>query len=187
MSGSEKVIWEKTHFIFIIDCSGSMKGKRWEAVNIGIKICLQKMRHMKDILISGFSFDTHPNPFCSEKAVKEAISLFKELPFTGKGTNYDRALRYAAKLMKDSKHHGYLTCFMFLSDGKDSYPDEIVDELKQIRGEGQKFIFYTIACATDEIEDMVSITKALNGEHYNITTMCEFVCVCFRLCVYSFP
>lgn len=38
-----KVVWTRTHFIFLIDSSTSMKGSRWESVKVGFEDCLYKL------------------------------------------------------------------------------------------------------------------------------------------------
>jgi len=170
MEESGKASWSKTHFIFILDCSGSMKGARWDAVRIGYDTCLKKIQSMTNVFVSAFSFDIKVNPFCKEKVPAVAMVNSVKIPFTGKGTNYKRALEYAISLMKQTKRKDYLTCVMFLSDGLGGYPDEGVKEILQMKEDGRKIIFYTIACETDEEEDMIKMATDLGGEHYKVTT-----------------
>ena len=47
-----KTLWKNTHFIFMLDCSGSMKGTRWESVKIGYGTFLKKVKDMENILVS---------------------------------------------------------------------------------------------------------------------------------------
>eukprot|EP00826_Nyctotherus_ovalis_P053874 TRINITY_DN7031_c0_g2_i2.p1 TRINITY_DN7031_c0_g2~~TRINITY_DN7031_c0_g2_i2.p1 ORF type:complete len:458 (-),score=163.29 TRINITY_DN7031_c0_g2_i2:515-1888(-) len=170
METNGKASWTKTHFIFILDCSGSMKGARWDAVKIGYDTCLKKIQYMSNVFVSAFSFDTKVNPFCKEKVPAIAIANSVKIPFTGKGTNYKRALEYAISLMKQTKRKDYLTCMMFLSDGLGGYPDEGVKEILAMKDAGRKAIFYTIACETDEEADMIKLATELGGEHYKVTT-----------------
>jgi Mg-chelatase subunit ChlD len=170
MEENGKASWSKTHFIFILDCSGSMKGTRWDAVRIGYDTCLKKIQYMSNVFVSAFSFDIKVNPFCKEKIPAVAIANSVNIPFTGKGTNYKRALEYAINIMKQTKRKDYLTCIMFLSDGLGGYPDEGVNEIIQMKDAGRKVIFYTIACETDEEEDMIKLATELGGEHYKVTT-----------------
>jgi uncharacterized protein YegL len=163
-----KFIWEKTHFIFIIDCSGSMKGKRWEAVNIGLQACLRKLKPMKDNLVSGFTFDDQVNPLCRERPTANAVAIFKRLPFTARGTNYKRALEYGLKLITTSKSKSYLHCVLFLSDGTGGYPKDVVLQLKDMKEKKRNILFYTIACETDEEKDMIRMAEELSGEHYKV-------------------
>lgn len=169
MEQNGKASWSRTHFIFILDCSGSMKGARWDAVRIGYDTCLKKIQYMSHVLVSAFSFDIKVNPFCKEKVPTVAIDNSVKIPFTGKGTNYKRALEYAINLMKQTKRKDYLTCIMFLSDGLGGYPDEGVKEILQMKEAGRKVLFYTIACETEEEEDMIKLATELGGEHYKVT------------------
>ena len=163
-----KSIWQKTHFIFMIDCSGSMKGSRWESVTTGFRICLEKIKKMKDVYVTAFTFDSKVNPFCRERVPMRAIAHAKEIPFSGKGTNYKRPLEYAMQIMKKSKNQGFLCCLMFLSDGLGGYPTSSLEDLKEMRNSGTKIVFYTIACETDEDEDMIKMSRFMGGEHYKI-------------------
>lgn len=165
----DKLRWEKTHFIFIIDCSGSMKGKRWEAVKKGLEACLRKLKPMKENVVSGFTFDDQVNHVCRETPTDKALGSFKKLPFTGRGTNYKRALEYAIKLIDTAKSKNYLSCLLFLSDGTGGYSKAAVEQLKTIKDKKKNLLFYTIACETDEDKDMKRMATELSGDHYKVT------------------
>ena len=163
-----KAVWLKTHFIFAIDCSGSMRGVRWDSVIAGLESFLWNISNMKDIAVTAFTFDTKVNPFCKERSVETAINNLKEIPFTGKGTNYRRAMDYAIEIISRSEKKDYLSCIMFLSDGLGGYPDESMEKLIKMKEEGQKLIFYTIACVTDEEDEMIQMSTDMGGEHYKV-------------------
>jgi uncharacterized protein with von Willebrand factor type A (vWA) domain len=165
---SGKISWIKTHFIFALDCSGSMKGTRWDSVIVGLSECLDRIKRMKQVCISAFTFDIKPNPFCRERSPHQAIANSNQIPFTGKGTDYKRALRYATALINKTRHPDYLVCIMFLSDGLGGFPKECVEELKEMKEKGRKILFYTIACDTDEEGDMMYMARELQGEHYKV-------------------
>jgi len=166
-----KVEWRKTHFIFIIDCSGSMKGSRWESVKTGYTDVLLRMKKMPEIVVSSFTFDDKVNPFCKERNPEFALKIAKNMPFGGKGTDYKRAMEYAISIMKKAKNQEYLPVFVFLSDGMGGYPTDEIKELKTMRGSGKKTLFYTIACETDEEEEMIQMSKELEGEHYKVLSV----------------
>lgn len=163
-----KVTWTKTHFIFVIDCSGSMKGSRWESVKTGYTACLKNMKNMKDVIISAFTFDDKANPFCKERPPSQAITISKNMPFSGKGTDYKRALDYAISLIKKSTHPDYAAVIVFLSDGTGGYPEDCIKELQTMKASGKKILFYTIACETDEEDDMMAMASNLDGEHLKV-------------------
>lgn len=164
-----QVGWVKTHFIFMIDCSGSMKeGDRWDAVVAGYDSCLKLLAKMEKVSVTALTFDIRVNLFCQDKTPAEAIEQHSELPFTGKGTNYKGPLETAINIAKNSVHNDYLLCMLFLSDGIGGYPEDAINELKTMRQEGRKILFYTIACATDEDQDMIRMAENLEGEHYKV-------------------
>lgn len=164
-----KIAWTKTHFIFMLDCSGSMAGARWDSVVVGLFTCLKRIRRMVDVCVSAFTFDTKPNPFCRERTPQQAIVNAERMPFTGKGTNYMRALEYAISLVNKTRKENHLLCLLFLSDGLGGYPVDQVEKLKAMRKKGKKILFYTIACVTDEEKDMMRMATELQGEHYKVT------------------
>ena len=166
---SGKRVWNNTHFIFVIDCSGSMKGTRWDSVLVGLSTCLNRIKRMKHVTVSAFTFDSKVNPFCRERSPQQAIINSSQIPFTGKGTDYKRALKYAIALITKAKHSEYLSCIMFLSDGLGGYPAEHIKELNSMREKGKKILFYTIACDTDEEKEMMQMAEEINGEHYKVT------------------
>ena len=132
VNASGKATWVRTHFIFLIDSSESMKGSRWESVKIGFKDCLTRLIPMQDILVTALTFDNKPKLFCKEKSPLEAIDVSQDMPFTGEGTNYKRALTFAVDVIKKSTFEDYLVCIVFLSDGLGGYPVNVISELKEM-------------------------------------------------------
>lgn len=166
---SGKVSWTKTNFIFALDCSGSMKGPRWNSVMVGFNTCLKRIKQMKDVYVSAFTFDDKTDVLCVEKTPIEAAGVSGHVAFTGRGTDYTRALDNIIEIAKNSKYPDNLVCIIFLSDGLGGYPEEGIKELKKLRNQGKKILFYTIACVTDEEEDMIKMSEELQGEHYKVT------------------
>eukprot|EP00826_Nyctotherus_ovalis_P015003 TRINITY_DN1422_c0_g1_i1.p1 TRINITY_DN1422_c0_g1~~TRINITY_DN1422_c0_g1_i1.p1 ORF type:complete len:220 (-),score=74.54 TRINITY_DN1422_c0_g1_i1:91-750(-) len=161
--------WKKSHFVFVIDCSGSMKGTRWESVKFGLRTCLNRLKAMSEIKISGFTFDREIHDFCREVTPAEAIKLAENMVFSAKGTNYIAALEHAMTIIDEAEHKDYLACVMFLSDGLGGLPEDTIEQLNGMKKEGNKILFYTIACATDEDDDMILMSTKLGGEHYKVT------------------
>ena len=166
--GNGKADWVKTHFIFMIDCSVSMKGSRWESVKFGYQECLGKLRYMKEVVITALTFDNKPNPFCVEKTPDQALKDSMVIPFSGTGTNYKRCLEYVMGIISKTVYPNYLICMLFLSDGLGGYPSRIIEEFKDLKERGTNFLFYTIACQTDDDDDMMRMSTELKGEHFAV-------------------
>ena len=150
-----------------------MRGARWNAVVEGYKSCLTKLQRMKQNVVSTFTFDDMPNPFLKEKTPAQALRQTAKIPFTQKGTNYQRAVDYVLFLMTrglSEAHLDYLTCVIFLSDGQceGGYPEEGMRKLQAMKNEGRRMLFYTVACVTKEDEDMENMVHTMNGEHFNV-------------------
>lgn len=168
-ANSGRFSWKKTHFIFVIDCSGSMRGTRWDSVKFGLKTCLNRLKTMEEIMISGFTFDDNVRDFCREVTPEEAIKLSQDMTFSAKGTNYMEGLEHAMRIINEAKHKDYLACIMFLSDGLGGLPKDTIEEIKEMKKQGMKILFYTIACATEDDDDMIIMSTNLGGEHYKVT------------------
>jgi hypothetical protein len=168
---TNKATWTKTHFIFTIDCSEKMAGARWDSVTLGYDACVQKLKTFKDVMVSAFTFDNKVNPFCREKIPVKAAVNTKDIPFTGKGCNFRRAMDYVIKLIERSSHKDYLICLLFLACGKTGAagaPKEQVTKLISMTKNGTKFAIYTLACETEDESEIKDLANALGGEHYSL-------------------
>ncbi len=171
---TDKNKWKNTHFFFALDCSGSMKGTRWEAVNKGYSHCLKCLEPMEGVLITTFTFDDMTYPHVKSKPPKAALKEFKRgLPFNAKGTNYARAMDWMVRSTEISQK-GFsdkLCCIMFLSDGQGGYPQAAIDKLVEAKKRGDRTLFFTIACVTKEGEDaeMIKMAKEVGGAHYKLS------------------
>jgi len=170
MNKNGKAIWKNTHFIFILDCSNTMAGTRWNYTVDGYIECIKHLNGMTNIIISGFSFDTIRNPFCREKVPAKAPINKMLIPYTGKARKYERALKYTAQIIKRCLNKDYLSCVILISNGSGGYTDKDSKELlKQIEGE-RKMVTYIIgaACNKGEDKDMIKLARDLNGEYYSV-------------------
>ena len=146
-----------------------MRGKRWKAVTEGYVRCLSALQTMEEIIVSTMTFDHRSNLFGKEKKPAEALATAKKLPFTGGDTNFGTALKTALDVIsKDisEPYANYLSVILLLSDGVGGYPAERVAEILSMRESGKKILFFTIACETEEDQDMVKMAKQLKGEHF---------------------
>ena len=167
-----KVTWCNTHMIFVIDCSGSMMGKRWRAVGDGYLRCLELLQGMQNIIVSSYTFDDKAYDYVKEMEPRVAAKIKEKLPFKkGDKTDYRIAMDKAIKLLtteSNPKFKDYLACVMFLSDGKGGYPEEQVNQLAELKKAGRKTLFFTFACETEEDEDLKRMATTLAGEHYKV-------------------
>jgi len=168
---TNKAVWTKTHFIFGLDCSDRMAGVRWDCVTLGYDACVQKLKAFKDILVSAFTFDCKVNPFVREKTPASAAVNAKDIPYTGKGRNFKRAMDYVIRLIERSVHKEYLICLLFLASGKTGpggSPKEQITKLNTQRKSGTKLVVYTFGCETKEEAEIKDIADRLEGEHYSL-------------------
>ncbi len=146
-----------------------MRGKRWKAVTEGYTRCLAVLEKMEEIIISTLTFDQKPNLHGAEKTAAAALANAKKLPFTAGDTNFDAALQMALDLISKSQspqYANYLNVILLLSDGVGGYPTEQVQKILTMRENGKKVLFFTIACETEEDQDMIKMAQQLKGEHF---------------------
>lgn len=165
-----RTVWRGTHFIFMLDCSITMEGARWDSTVNGYIECVKRLNGMEDIIISGFSFDTIRSPFCREKIPAKATIDKSLIPCTKKKRKYERALKYITQIIERSQYRDHLACMIFISNGSGGYNESYsTDLLKQIE-EGRKFVSYIIgaACNVDDEGDLIQLTRDLKGEYYKV-------------------
>lgn len=166
-----KATWTKTHFIFTIDCSERMAGARWDSVTLGYEACLHKLMPFKDIVVSAFTYDGKVNPYCREKAPAKAVSTAKDIPYTGKGCNFRRAIDYVIRLIERSAHKDYLACVIFLAGGltgPTGIPKEQTIKLKTMQKAGLKLVMYCLSCEAEEEADIKNLADSMEGEYYKL-------------------
>ena len=170
--GTGKVQWTKTHFIFAIDGSGSMRGRRAKAVEAGFERCVSLLQTMTEIAVSSFTFDDKTTPHLKLVDSQTAAKSRTKMKLTmGEKTDYTVAIEAMINLIKEAEQAkpDYLNCLLFMSDGKGGYPEEQIKVLEKMKADGKKLLFITLACETEEEEDMTKMAKALQGEHYKVT------------------
>ena len=168
IDSSGKATWKKTHFMFILDCSNKMKGERWNSQVAGYVNCVTKLKKAKDTLISAFTYDSKVNPYCKEKTGDKVSSNISDIPYTGKSRNYRRPLDYALRLIERAMHKDYLIVMLFVISGNGGKCDEQLTKLKELKSKGIKIKLHTIACETDEEEEIKAIAKVLGGDHHKL-------------------
>lgn len=165
-----KAMWIRTHFIFCVDCSGSMQGQKETCVKEGFDRCANMLKGSETIL-SCFTFDDAA--FDCMKMFDNAGKAKKpKMKFNhGEKTRYDEALKKAIALMTteiSEEYKGYLTFLIFLSDGKpEFYPDPEVAEIKKLQAE-KKIRFKCFAVKTQEEADMQKMTQDLDGDMFRV-------------------
>lgn len=149
-----------------------MKGKRWNNLTAAYKDFLNTLSTMPDNIVSIFSFDDMPHLLCKYETIKGCIDKATKLTFGGKGTNYARALAQIIYLVTKitPKYSDYLTCILFFSDGAGDPPTTELTQLVGIKNSGKKILLYTIACETDEDDDLKNMAIAMNGDHYKTSS-----------------
>lgn len=148
-----------------------MTGSRANAVEQGIIKCLQILKRMKEIIVTCFTFDidtsvlhTYENP---AKIIRSRKKMFPSKK--GDKTDYKKALEKAIQMINgNTAHPDYLSCVIFMSDGDGEYPKDSMNKLIEMKKSGKPLIFMTLACCTMEDFSMLEMSKAIEGEHYNI-------------------
>lgn len=145
---------------------------RWESVKKSYRKCLTDLMKMKDIVVTTFTYDSDVYPHVEQMVPGKAIKEIEKLPFNaGESTLYTKAMEKIVESIEKFKKgdEEYCNFLIFLSDGIGEDPEEPVAKLMQMKEEGRKIVFYTIACDTTEEETMKSMSDRIGGEHRRIT------------------
>lgn len=168
---SGAVTWINTHFIFIIDASGSMKGNRSRAMEKGFNRCVNVLKQMKDIMISCFMFDDIVTEHCKFQTPIDILRDKKPMKFSWRNdTQFSLAMDQTIKMMTiDNPYPDYMSCIVFMSDGDGGYPEKELNKLLEMRKSGRQIMFMSFALMTTEDANMLKMAKLLDGEHYSVS------------------
>ena len=169
--GSDKQqTWRDAHFILALDCSGSMKGRRWKNLLSACKTFLNLLLPMPDTVVSLFSFDDVTYSLCKEVKPADALAKIDELKMGGRGTNFDKAILQIVKLINEAseKTQKYINSILFFSDGDGVLSDEAITELIALK-EKKTILTFTITCENDEDEGLQKMALLMKGDHYKTT------------------
>ncbi len=134
------------------------------------KHLLRMLQTMPDVVVTIFSFDDAPHLLCRELTPKDALEKADRLIFGGKGTNYGRAMDMIEGCISKSKFPDYASCVLFFSDGASEAPDAELNKLVQLKKDGKTILLFTIACETEEDDDLKKMAIAMQGDHYQTTS-----------------
>jgi uncharacterized protein YegL len=148
-------------FIWLVDCSGSMKGKRIESLNFAIHECIKPMQDVADenpnaqILVRAIKFSNGAQWHISQPT---DIHDFKWSDVSAEGvTDMGHALREVAKALelKSMPERGLPPVLVLLSDGMPT--DDFNDGLKALMDQpwGRKSVRIAVAIGDDADEDVL--------------------------------
>ena len=121
------------------------------------------------MVVSVMTFDDNPTLCYKEETPAEAIAKKQKLPFTGRETNYASALAKVVDLLTNCspQYQDYLGDILFFSDGRADCPLKEIAQLAEMQAQGRTILINTIACETEEDQDLIRIATGLKGNHYS--------------------
>ena len=134
------------------------------------KHLLTLLAKMPDVVVSIFSFDDSPHLLGKELDIKSAMGKADRLIFGGKGTNYGRAMETISTLIAKCSYPEYMSCILFFSDGASEAPEEELNKLVEMKKAGKTILLFTIACETEEDDDLRKMAIAMQGDHYQTSS-----------------
>ena len=130
------------------------------------------LKDMDHVIVSILTFDDVPSLVYKEMKPSDALAASKKLPFTGHETNYGKALEMVIQLLGECspEYATYLGNILFFSDGRGNSPSTQVEQLAKMKAAGKTIIINTIACETEEDEDLIKMSTTLHGNHYSTSS-----------------
>ncbi|CAH0479692.1 unnamed protein product [Peronospora belbahrii] len=106
------------HHIFVLDCSGSMKGGPWQALNKGVREYLtgRLARGFNQDVVSVVTFGDAGKTEFERVTIKNAATRY--LNFRGGGTYYAKGLKEASALISRTSNTVYQPVLLFFTDGR---------------------------------------------------------------------
>ncbi len=146
-----------------------MRGRRWNLLTKAYTSFLGLLQDMPQVIVSALTFDDNVSLFYKEQSPAAALAKKEKLPFTGQGTNYAAALKTVIELLAKGspEYSSYLGNILFFSDGSGESPNAEVVELSKMKAAGRTIIINTIACETEEDDDLIKLATTLQGNHYS--------------------
>ena len=149
-----------------------MRGRRWNLLGKAYNTFLGLLKDMPHVIVSTLTFDDNTTLFYKELTPTAALEKKEKLPFTGLGTSYSAALKMVIELLEkcSGEYAGYLGNILFFSDGRGDSPDAELAQLSKMKAAGKTIVINTIACETEEDDDLIKLTTTLQGNHYSTTS-----------------
>jgi uncharacterized protein YegL len=148
-------------FIWLVDCSGSMQGKKIESLNFAIRECIKPMQDVADenphakVLVRAIKFSDSAQWHISQPT---DVHDFKWNDLNAEGvTDMGHALREVAKALdvKNMPDRGLPPVLVLLSDGQPT--DDFNEGLKALMDQpwGKRAVRIAIAIGDDADEDVL--------------------------------
>jgi len=158
-----------THFVFVLDSSGSMSGHKWNMLLEALKVFLEKVGQEPSNLATLISFSsteqqqvTIASPDISSFIKRNG---FSEISFFNGGTDFCAALRKAIETIDQIS--GLDVNIVMISDGYASYPSEEISGIKMRQSKYSQLLFYTIGieCTGDAKVCMQKMSNTIGGKY----------------------
>ena len=146
-------------FVFIVDCSGSMRGMKMDKTKAALKKCLMQLKRGDEFTI--IRFGTHFDNIdgfvqVSEQNLKNAMGWIDTFSSSYGGTEIWSPIEYAL-----NKFDGEKT-LVLLTDGQVGRADNIAEYIRRIIGDNRLFIFGIDSAVNDA--GLVSFARAGHGK-----------------------
>lgn len=157
------------HVVFVLDKSGSMKGRKFEQMKHAMKTILDEMDETDRVNILMFNDKvqhwTEASVPANRQNVEEA-KRFIDSQHASSGTNIFDSLSKAIDLLDADRSDPLATMIVFLTDGRptvgEQNPSVIVDQLTRKNGATSEFSIHSIAFGDDADYDLL---KKISGRN----------------------
>lgn len=169
-------IYGKVHWLFLLDCSESMAGRRWTDLRSGFENMMKKRKQamagdkLSVRLFAGLASGTSGAYNLDDSSIYQYITgdFMKEVPFSkptvSNGTSFNAALM-AARQLVGCVQKGYRPVVVMMTDGECNGPDAdaAVAQAGKLHSEfKQGLLFFGIGIGS-QLEQLKRIVLAGNG------------------------
>ncbi|CAD8095902.1 unnamed protein product [Paramecium primaurelia] len=137
----------KIHYIFMLDDSGSMRGKRWEYAKSGCLGCMLEIQKNLNARVSVIIFNSYARTVINCESVN-LVEMEKKIQLSGGGTDFGRAFQETFNLIIQHQNEAFeKTEILFYTDGEAAYPQQI-KQFKELPEHQKARIF--LHCSSEE-------------------------------------
>lgn len=168
---TQKATWVNTHFIFAVECTGTMTGTKWLSISSGFKKTMEILQKMEKVSVTVFSFHEKINMCAKELDSTDDLKKVKLDFKKGPKAVFEVALDAVIESLvsqESGKLKGCAAVIFLIGQGKGGPSNKQVERLSALKKEGKKILFYSFSIENEADSEIEDIAKALNGEHYRV-------------------
>ncbi|CAD8096653.1 unnamed protein product [Paramecium sonneborni] len=143
-----------THYILILDDSGSMKGQNWTNAKNGALKCIKSIMNqtLAKISVIIFNQDARIVVECQKPVLQE---ISRKIQYKGGNTQFEPPFQKALTLIEKYQNFDKIQ-ILFYTDGHAGYPENIINQFNLLPVEIRQII-NLVACSGETISNSLAL------------------------------